>query len=343
MSTLRNFAILLAGTVFLWLLSGLVPRMVGPYPQQMLNLVGINIVLAVSLNLINGYTGQFSIGHLGFAAVGGYASATFVKYFAPVTWTGPLSLFVSLLIGGAVAGACGLLVGLPTLRLRGDYLAIATLGFGEIIRVVFLNIDEVPVGGRTIDLGGARGFTGIPHLSDFFWIWWWALLTCLVILNIVYSSPGRAFKSIREDELAAEVMGVNTIYYKVAAFVIGSFFAGVAGGLYAHEFVILHPTRFNFINSFDIVLMVVFGGMGSTTGAIFGAAFITILPEFLRDVSAFIGTRLGRPELDLRLVIYSLMLIVLMLVRPQGLMGSREITAWFHRKPKPPLEKEGMA
>jgi branched-chain amino acid transport system permease protein len=315
----QNLGILLAGSIVLYVLNGILEQSINKYYLQIINKAGIFIILAVSLNLINGFTGQFSLGHAGFMAVGGYSAATLTEYFG-------VPLVPSLLFAGLVAALGGLLVGLPTLRLRGDYLAIATLGFGEIIRVVLLNIPEQRILGRDVDLGAARGFSGINDMANFFWIYLFALITIMVIVNIVNSSQGRAFKSIREDELAAEVMGVNTTYYKVAAFVIGSFFAGVAGGLYAHEFLILHPARFNFMLSVEIVVMVVLGGMGSTSGVILAAIFLTILPEWLRDVSKSLGEQIGRPELDLRMVIYSLLLIILMLVRPQGLMGTREFS-----------------
>jgi len=314
---LINAALIAAAAVVLMLLNPHMMGNLGPYQLGILNKAGIFIILAVSLNLINGYTGQFSIGHLGFTAVGAYTSAAYVKYLAPAGWDPQLSLVVSLVVAGLMAAACGVVVGLPTLRLKGDYLAIATLGFGEIIRVVLLNLETVNVAGQSIDLGGARGFTGIAHISNFFWIYFSAFITVVVVLNIVNSSPGRAFKSIREDELASEVMGINTTYYKVVSFVIGAFFAGLAGGLWAHEFQVLHPARFNFIASFDVVVMVVLGGMGSTTGVILSAVFLTYLPEWLRSWEQY------------RLVIYSLALIIMMLVRPQGLMGTRELSVRF--------------
>ena len=310
----------------------------GTYQVGVLNLAGINIILAVSLNLINGTTGQFSIGHMGFAAVGGYTAATLVKYLPPPGLEGTPLLLTALLLGGLAAAACGLLVGLPALRLKGDYLAIATLGFGEIIRVLLLNSGEGSLLGHPVDLGGARGFTGIPHLASFGIIYACAWLTVWMQLSIVCSSQGRALLAIREDELAARVMGVDVTRGKVMAFCLGAFFAGVAGGLFAHEIQILQPNRFGFLSSFEIVVMVVLGGMGSTSGAVLAAVFVTLLPEGLRDVSASLGQHLGRPDLDLRLIIYALMLITLMLVRPQGLLGRRELLplGWLGPESLPP-------
>jgi branched-chain amino acid transport system permease protein len=291
-----------------WLGAAILPRSVNEYQMTVINGAAIWVVAAVSLNLINGYTGQFSIGHAGFMLVGAYAAATMTKY----VHTG---LAPALVVGGLFAAVCGLLVGIPTLRLRGDYLAIVTLGFGEIIKVVFLNLERVPF--TSWDLGAARGLSGVEKLAGFFPSYLCAFITMIVILNLVNSSPGRALKSIREDELAAEVMGVDTTRYKVAAFVIGAFFAGIAGGLYIHQYQIVNPKEFGFIKSFEIVVMVVLGGMGSTTGVAVAAIFLTFLPEWLRSLAQW------------RLVIYSLMLILLMLWRPQGLMGSREIGGWL--------------
>lgn len=318
---------LLVGWLVLAALDPLLPRLLNAYQRDNVELAGLNIILAVSLNLINGYTGQFSIGHAGFMSVGAYTAATGTLFLG---W----GLLPALLAGGATAALCGALVGLPTLRLKGDYLAIATLGFGEIIRIVLLNTQQI--GNTGIDLRGAQGLSGIAPIntlsshSAFFWIYFVALVTIVVILNLVHSSPGRAFKAVREDELAAEVMGINTTYYKVAAFTIGAFFAGLAGGLYAHKYLILTPQTFNFIYSIMIVVMVVLGGMGSTTGCVLAAILLTFLPEWLRDVSHAIGAQVGRPDLDLRLTIYSALLIVLMLVRPQGLMGASELS-WRKR------------
>jgi|ERR1041385_4374335 branched-chain amino acid transport system permease protein len=286
------------------------------YYNRIVVLMGINITLAVSLNIINGHAGQFSLGHAGFMAVGAYFSAflTFF-YFTNIVEKYPVTqhaLFVvALLAGGALAALAGYIVGLPSLRLRGDYLAIVTLGFGEIIRVLILNIEKI---------GGARGFSGIPQWSNFFWVYFFAGLTILISWRLVRSSVGRAFLAVREDQIAAEAMGVNTTKFKVKAFVIGSFWAGVAGGLFAHYQMYLNPTAFTFLRSFELVVMVVLGGLGSISGSIIAAVVLTILPELLRMAKEVLHT-----DKDPRMVIYSVMLIVLMLTRPQGLFGRREL------------------
>ncbi|CAH0346438.1 branched-chain amino acid ABC transporter permease [Bacillus sp. CECT 9360] len=265
--------------------------------------MGINIMLAVSLHLIIGITGQFSIGHAGFLAVGAYASAI-------ATMKLELPFPVALLIGGIVAAIAGLIIGIPSLRLKGDYLAIATLGFGEIVRIVFLNIDYV---------GGASGMM-VSHLTTWPWVFGCTLITILVIRNFTNSTHGRACISIREDETASDAMGINTTYYKVVAFAIGSFFAGIAGSLFAHNFYIIQPSNFGFLKSFDILIFVVLGGLGSMSGAVIAAILLTIVSTFLQ----------GYPET--RMVIYSIILIVMMIYRPQGLMGTKEITSFFKKK-----------
>ncbi|WP_223595285.1 branched-chain amino acid ABC transporter permease [Neobacillus bataviensis] len=262
--------------------------------------IGINIILAASLHLIIGITGQFSIGHAGFLAVGAYASAI-------VTTKLSLPFPVALIAGGIVAAIAGLVIGIPTLRLRGDYLAIATLGFGEIMRIVFLNMDYV---------GGASGMT-VAHLITWPWLFACVLITIVVIVNFTNSTHGRACISVRENEIAADAMGINTTYYKVMAFVIGAFFAGIAGALHAHNFYIIQPTNFGFLKSFDILIFVVLGGLGSMSGAVIAAILLTIISTFLADF----------PEV--RMVVYSLVLIAMMLFRPQGLLGTREITSFF--------------
>ncbi len=304
---------------------------VNDYQGRLLVFIAINIILATSLNLINGFTGQFSIGHAGFMAVGAYASAYFtVTYgkaieasfsFLGETGAGSVVLIIAILIGALVAATMGLIVGIPSLRLKGDYLAIVTLGFAEIIRIVILNIDAV---------GGATGYQ-VPGYANFLWIGIFAIITVVVIHNIVKSDTGRALISIREDELAAEAMGVNTTRYKVTSFVIGSAFAGVAGVLFAHYNKFLHTNDFQFIKSFEIIIMIVIGGMGSMTGAILGAIIVTLLPEVLRQLPDIqIGATTFKFA-DLRLVIFALILIVTMIVRPQGILGTMEIGGFFKR------------
>jgi branched-chain amino acid transport system permease protein len=308
------------------------------YTARLLVFIGINIILAVSLNLINGFTGQFSIGHAGFMAVGAYVAAYITVYHGKAieaslsglvggTVAHALVLLLVVLVGALVAAMAGLIVGIPSLRLRGDYLAIVTLGFAEIIRIVILNIDVV---------GGATGLT-VPGYADFFWVGIFAALTIIVVRNIVRSDMGRALISIREDELAAEAMGINTTRYKVIAFVISSAFAGVAGVLFAHYNKFLSTNDFTFIRSFELIIMIVLGGMGSITGAVLGAIVITVLPEILRRLPEIGGYNLA----DLRLVIYSLLLILTMIFRPQGILGTRELSlSWLKRPQKGPVGDE---
>ena len=300
--------------------------------------IGRWIILAVSLNLINGIAGQFSLGHAAFAAIGGYASAAITVYLGPRLFPGtagwypgaaPLGwnlLFgASLLVGGLVAAGVGFLVGIPSLRLRGDYLAIVTLGFGEVVRVVIEHIEPV---------GGSLGFNGVPLITNYFWMFLSVVVTILVVRNIVQSGPGRALNAIREDEVAAEAMGVPLTRYKVTAFVIGAFFAGIAGGLFAHKEGTIQPGAAGFIVSIQIVVMVVLGGSGSITGSVLAAILLTLLPEILRTF---------KPEWEpFRMPLYALVLIVLMLTRPQGLFGGKEFSVrWlFRRRTKPEMGTE---
>jgi branched-chain amino acid transport system permease protein len=225
------------------------------------------------------------------------------------------ALLVATLAGGSLAAVAGLAVGLPSLRLRGDYLAIVTLGFGEIIRVVILNVDAI---------GGARGLSGVPAYTNFFWVALWVVVVVGVSYNLLASTHGRAMLAIREDEIAAESLGVPTTRYKVLAFVVSAFFAGVAGALYAHYDSYLNPASFTFLRSIEIIAMIVLGGMGSVSGAIMAAVALTVLPEALRGVKEY------------RMVIYAMLLIVLMITRPSGIMGTRELKLpWFRKKALP--------
>jgi branched-chain amino acid transport system permease protein len=303
---LRRNASLAAILVALWAIGIALGHWLNAYYLQIVVYIGINVILAVSLNLINGFTGQFSLGHAGFLAIGAYVSAAFTLY----VWSGggpALALLAALVAGGGAAALAGLVVGIPTLRLRGDYLAIATLGFGEIIRVVILNTDAV---------GGARGLGGIPVYATFASVYAGAVLCVVSIWRMVYSQRGTAFLAIREDEVAAAAMGIDTTRYKIIAFTVGAFWAGVAGGLLAHFVGYIHTNSFTFLRSVEIVAMVVLGGLGSITGSILSAAILTLLPELLRFGAEY------------RMVIYSLLLIGLMLVRPSGLMGGTEFLQW---------------
>ena len=292
-----------------------------PYLLQVICLAGINITLAVSLNLINGFTGQFSLGHAGFMAIGAYASAFFTVTFGdriravlamlpPFAQDGAV-LLIALTIGAVLAAIAGFFVGVPSLRLRGDYLAIVTLGFGEIIRVLILNIDAV---------GGARGYSGIPKIANFFWIYLFAGLTILVVHRIVHSSFGRTLVAIREDEIAAEAMGVHTTRAKVISFIVSSAMAGVAGGLFGHYLMYIHTNSFTFLRSFEIIIMIVIGGLGSISGSILGAVLFITLTEGLRQFAQY------------RMVLFSALLILLMIIRPQGILGHREFVTFLTRR-----------
>jgi branched-chain amino acid transport system permease protein len=297
----------LLGAILLSWVASYFSDWINPYYLRVIVTVGINITLAVSLNLVNGYTGQFSLGHAGFMCIGAYTSAVITMFLAPKLFGQILSpghiqsalLFcVAALAGGLVAALSGLIVGIPSLRLKGDYLAIVTLGFGEIIRIIFLNVAMV---------GGARGLPGIPTYTNLFWAFAFAFITIYVVLAIVHSTYGRGFIAVHDDEIAAEAMGINTTKYKIIAFAVSAFFAGIAGALYAHYKTFISPNGFDFMRSIEIVVMVILGGMGNTIGVIAAAILLTVLPEVLRPVQ------------DYRMVLYSFLLIVLMLTRPQGL------------------------
>jgi branched-chain amino acid transport system permease protein len=313
----------------LWLLAAVLASAVvshfsggfNDYYLRIILIIAINIILAVSLNLINGYTGQFSLGHAGFMAIGAYVSAYITKeksaallhVFGGGAWPVNVPFLIALALGGLAAALTGFLVGVPSLRLRGDYLAIVTLGFGEIIRVIIQNTDAV---------GGASGYNGIPGYTTLFWAYSLAAVTIYVVVSLIDSTYGRGFLTVRDDEVAAEAMGVNTTRYKVVAFVVGAFFAGIAGGLYAHTVSSITPTGFDFQRSIEIVVIVILGGMGNTAGVAFAAVLLTVLGEYLRFVAGytFLPDWMRRIAAN-RTIIYALVLIALMLLRPQGLFG----------------------
>ncbi|MBI5691050.1 MAG: branched-chain amino acid ABC transporter permease [Verrucomicrobia bacterium] len=284
---------------------------IDPYFLDVLIGVGINVILAVSLNLVNGHTGQFSLGHAGFMSVGAYLSAAVSLFLAPrifgnLSAAGPVlqggAFLLALATGGVAAALAGLLVGAPSLRLRGDYLALVTLGFGEIIRVLFQNLEV---------LGGALGLNAIPAYTTIFWVLAFVAITVFVVTCLVDSTYGRGFLATHDDEIASAAIGLNPTRYKIVAFVIGAFFAGIAGGLYGHFKLTITPTGFDFTRSIEIVVMVILGGMGHTLGVILAAILLTVLPEVLRPVAEY------------RMILYSLLLILLMLWRPQGLLTFR--------------------
>ena len=409
-------------------------RVIGPAMggfATVLLVIGINIVLAVSLTVVNGFTGQFSMGHGGFMAVGGYVAAMIVYYGSLRLWGsanfagaflssasgdgawlagGDVLFVVACLAAGLAAAGAGYLVGLPSLRLKGDYLAIVTLGFGEIVRVVLQGtapqiarskadvVRETPVWKLVTHLGGAQGFNLLPTYATLFWIYFAAVLTLIVVYRLKMSSSGRAFLSIREDEIASQAMGVNVTKYKVRAFVLSSFFAGVAGGLYAMYLGAINATDLGFQRSFEVIIMVVLGGMGSISGATLAAILLSILPEVLRapppvwpaglallvvmviiqKVGISFGLTRGpadgivlniaismrslrrswkfkplvivagvtmaletarlvclQQQIDIaqyRMVLYALMLIIMMIVRPEGLFGVREFWDYLPRR-----------
>ncbi len=349
---MKSFLPILAAVVVL----GVLQLVLGSsqYFVYLASLVGVNVVLAVSLNIINGMTGQFSIGHAGFMAVGAYVSGTTslllkddqLGFLGPVA-SDQLFFVSSLLIGGVSAGLFGFLVGLPSLRLRGDYLAIVTLGFGEILRVIIQNSDGISKGFDGIpglsligsfigQFGGALGVSGVPQHSSFFMVWFWVFVVVLLAKRLASSSHGRSLKAIREDEVAAEAMGVDTTSYKVRAFVVSSFFAGIAGGLFAHFVPIINPGSFTFVKSMEVVVMIVAGGLGSTTGAIVAAVILTLLPEGLRTLFLQLGggdASLAQKVDQIRMPIYGALLVVIMLTRSQGIFGTHEAwDLWGRRK-----------
>ena len=280
--------------------------------------VGVNIILAVSLNIATGYLGQLPLGHAGFMAIGAYTGGIFMKAtpLASLLKAGDTAacipyIIIALVLSAVVAGIFGLIIGIPALRLKGDYLAIITLGFGEIIRVILTNIDSVLGFKFTY---GAAGLMRIPKVTGFTLVFICVVITCTVIHMVMKSRHGRAILSIRENEIAAESCGINTTYYKTMAFVMSAAFAGIAGCLYAGYLGSLYPSTFKFMKSIEILVMVVLGGMGSMLGSIISATVLTILPEALRSVA------------DYRMVAYSLLLAVMMIFRPKGLMGTYDFS-----------------
>ncbi|MFW8053108.1 branched-chain amino acid ABC transporter permease [Vagococcus fluvialis] len=275
--------------------------LMSPVIENALVMIGINIILAVGLNLVIGISGQFSLGHAGFMAVGAYATA--ILSMKIPTFTGFLS---GLIIGAVISGVVALLVGIPTLRLSGDYLAIATLGVAEIIRTLIMNLDGIT--------NGPAGLFGITPFVTWSMVYVIVCVTTLITTNFINSPAGRATLSIRENEIAAESMGVNTTKYKVIAFVIGAMTAAVAGGLYASYIQTIVPGNFDFMKSIDILIIVVFGGVGSITGTFIAAIALGLLNMFLQDAGS------------LRMIIYALALVIIMIFKPSGLLGTKELS-----------------
>ena len=276
--------------------------LLNPYVVQILMYVGINMILTLSLNLVNGYMGEFSVGHAGFMGIGAYVAAILTVAVLPRSWS-PWLFPGVLMTGGLAAAAAGLIVAYPSFRTRGDYLAIVTLAFNMIVKSVLENIDA---------LGGPRGYLGMPRLTNLFWVAAWVLITLLALRNLVNSNFGRGIMAIREDEMAANLTSVDTRRLKLYAFLISAFFTGLAGGLYAHLLQFINPRSFSILKSTDMLVMVYLGGVGSLTGSLLGAAIFTMLMELLR----FLGIW--------RWVVGPLLLVLLMIFRPQGLMGFKE-------------------
>ncbi len=337
--TTANFICLAILCAFLWWAQGNLDG----YSIQVLNLIAVNAILALSLNLIYGFTGMFSLGHAGFMAVGAYVSALLIIPAAqkemmyilePIIW--PFSVmsapfFISVLAGGLVAAIFGLLIALPVLRLGGDYLGIATLGFAEIIRVVFTNITPVT--------NGALGLKGIPAYANLGWNYFWCVLTFYVIIKLLSSNFGNCLKAIRDDEVASKAMGIDTFKYKAISFSIGAFFAGVGGALMGSLITTIDPKMFNFQLTFNILMIVVAGGLGSITGSMVGAVVITVLLEWLRFVEDTIN--IGSFQIagipGMRMVIFSVVLLFIILYRREGIIGGYEfswdsLTKRFGRK-----------
>ncbi|MFZ5477596.1 MAG: branched-chain amino acid ABC transporter permease [Myxococcota bacterium] len=275
-----------------------------PYVTDIVVRIGFNLLAVMGLALVLGFTGQFSLGHAGFLAVGAYAAAACSLY-------AHMPPMLGVLVGGILAAVAGVAVGLPSLRLSGDYLAVVTLGFNGIIIVL---IQNAPV------LGGAQGLTGIPVATNFGWTYTWVLLGGVFVRNLLASPHGRVFEAVRDNEIATRSLGIDTTRAKVSAFVIGAFWAGIAGGLIAHYRSSIFPSQFQFDRSIELLAMVVLGGTGSLSGPLLAGAILSALPEILRPVAQY------------RMVIYALLLIGMMILRPTGLLGNHEISDLFRRK-----------
>ncbi|NLF46561.1 MAG: branched-chain amino acid ABC transporter permease [Syntrophomonadaceae bacterium] len=288
-------------------MDAILTQYIDAYYLRIIILIGINIILALGLNIITGVTGQLSMGHAGFMSIGAYTAAILTMKFGLPFW-------MALLAGASLAAFFGFLIGIPTLRLEGDYLAMVTIGFAEIIRVFFLNFEP---GGKAV------GLYGMPQHTTFTIVWVLVIIVILLNAKLLESRTGRAFYAIRENEIAAQASGINTTRFKVLAFTVGSFLGGLGGGLYAHYMSYIAPQDFAFMKSIEILNMVVLGGMGSIPGTILGTIILTIAPEMLRIVA------------DYRLLFYGALLVILMIFRPNGLLGDIRIydirKRWFNR------------
>ncbi|HDP78766.1 MAG TPA: branched-chain amino acid ABC transporter permease [Mesotoga infera] len=328
----------IASVLVFLLLIGLAESFLDPFLRRILNVAGIYVILAVSLNLINGFTGQFSLGHAGFMAIGAYTAALLYMspalkamnfFIQPLIW--PLSeiqipFFFALIVGGAVAAVAGFAVGAPCLRVGGDYLAIVTFGFAEIIRVILNNLQGIT--------NGPLGLKGLPTYTNLWWTWGWALFTIYFIKKLVDSSYGRALKSIREDEVAAEAMGINLFKHKTLAFVVGAFFAGIGGGLLGSLLMTIDPNSFNINLTFQIVMIILLGGLGSITGSIVMGVTFAFLMEFLRFVESPMNVfGMVIPGIaGMRMLIFAVILVITVIFFRRGLFGQKEFSwDWFSR------------
>lgn len=307
---LKSYLINFAGVVLLFALLGLLfeSGVLGSrtnYIKGILTTACYTIIMVASLNLLTGFMGEFSLGHAGFMSVGAYSSAIVTNALAD-KGIPPFAMFLlALLVGGAASAVTGVLVGIPALRLRGDYLAIVTIAFAEIIRVAFCNFKIT---------GGGKTMSGIAKLSDFYWCFWVMVLCVACMYMYVRSRFGRTVIAIREDYIAAAASGINVTYYKVLTFTISAFFAGVAGAMYAHYMTAMIPTNFNFMYSAEFLTEVIIGGTGSLTGSIIGAAFLSSLPELMRQFATY------------RMLAYSVVLVLVMIFRPGGIFGTYEFS-----------------
>ncbi|MHB9132432.1 MAG: branched-chain amino acid ABC transporter permease [Armatimonadota bacterium] len=292
---------------------------INSYAELVLKYIGINIILAVSLNLVNGYLGEFSVGHAGFMAIGAYTASILTVTLFPRDY-GPLLFPIALILGGAAAGLAGLVLSVPSFRTRGDYLAIVTLAFNMIVKSIVENVNA---------LGGPRGFMGMDKLASLTWVYVWVVVLIVAARNFVGSKFGRGVLSIREDETASGLVGVNTQQAKILTFVISAFIAGIAGGLFAHVVQFINPRSFTLLKSTDMLVMVYLGGVGSISGSIVGAAIYTLLLEGLRPLLVLLHIS---PEW--RLVVAPLFLVFLMIFRPRGIMGGWEFPFLRPREPQ---------
>lgn len=314
---------------YLALLTGLLflaQSLLNDYYQRVLAVVFINIILTVSLNLTNGFVGDFSLGHAAFMSIGAYLSA--VLTLPPASkaglmpqlpaWLGQLEVpfLAATILGGLLAALVAAIMGIPVLRLRGHYLAVATLGLMVIVRVVAINWTTVT--------RGAKGINGLPAFTNLWWVFGWAVVTIYVIWRLVNSPYGRAMIAIREDATAAAARGVNVTAHRMLAFCVGAFFAGIAGALWGHLITAITPHSFSFLITFNVVVMLVVGGMGSISGSILGATVMTLVPEFLRRVETSLSLG-GHPLYGLSQIIIAVTITLVMIFRRQGLLGGREV------------------